>query len=251
VIRWLAASIVAANAAEHPAPAYRELIERGAAAPAFDLEGAVRACEEARALDPDRFEALACLAHMHNDLGVNAPRKEAEPHFLKGIEHARALQRLHPDRAESHLWAAVSAGNLALLRGGKEKVRLARDFERNSLKAIEIDPHLAPAYAGLGIYYREIAELNLLLRFFARALYGFAPSATREDSRKMLEKAVALAPADVFGHYQLGRTYESLKQPASAAEQYRKALELPNVELRDERSKLEARQRLARMAPRR
>lgn len=228
------------------AASYADLVRDGQARhDAFDLPGALSACQEAHALETTGFEALACLAHIHNDIGVNAPRNEQPPHFVKGMALSAEMQRRYPNEAIAHLWAAASAGNLALLRGGKEKVRLARDFEKNSQRAIALDPSLAAAYVGLGIYYREVASLGWFLRKFAAIFAGGLPRGTKEDSARMLEKAVALAPKDVFANYQLALTYEALDRKRDAARQYRIALEQPVVEVRDNANKAEARRRLA------
>ena len=88
----------------------------------------------------------------------------------------------HPDNAVGHFWAAASAGNLALLKGGKEKVRLAQDLEKDARRAIDLDPNFSPPYVALGIYYRELAELSWVLRQFAKLLVGTIPPGSLEDS---------------------------------------------------------------------
>lgn len=225
-----------------------DLIRRANARHAVhDLGGALRACEEAHQLDPTRFEGLACQAHLHNDIGFNGPRTEAEPEYRRAIDAATQAQAMFPDRAEGHFWASASYGNLALLKGGKEKVRLARNFERDAKRAIELDPTFAPPYVGLGIYYRELAELNWFLRQFAKLLAGGVPKGSLEDSLRMLEKAVELDPDLVLARYMLGRTLESMGRKDEAAAAYEKAIATKTQELRDERDKTDALQRLKKM----
>ncbi len=234
------------------ADAYAELVRKGDERhAAFDLIGALAACERARVLDGGRLEALTCLAHMHNDIGVVGDRADAEPHYLKGIQLATEAQRRFPDSAVAHFWAAASHGNLALLKGGRQKVRLARHFEGDAKRAISLDPDFAAPYVGLGIYYREVAELSWFLRQFARLFAGSFPGGTREDSLRMLERAVELTPEDVFARHQLGLTLESLGRKDDAVREYERALALPNKEPRDEKEKAEARERLAKLRRRR
>ena len=214
---------------------------------AFDLAGALAACERAHSLDPERLEGLVCLSHFHNDLGVTGPRSAAEPHYLKAIEFAKQAQAKYPDKAIGHFWAAASYGNLALLKGGKEKVRLAQNLESDAKRAIELDPNFAPPYVALGIYYRELAELSWFLRQFAKLLVGTIPPGSREDSLRMLQKAVALSPDVILAHYELGRTYESLGRREDAAREYRKVSGLRNTEPRDEKDKANAADRLRKL----
>jgi tetratricopeptide (TPR) repeat protein len=215
---------------------------------AFDLAGALAACERAHGLEPARLEGLTCLSHMHNDIGVSGARRAAEPHYLKAIEYATQAQSKYPDKAVAQFWAAASYGNLALLKGGKEKVRLARNLERDAKRAIELDPSFAPPYVALGIYYRELAELGWFLRQFAKILVGSIPPGSKEDSLRMLQKAVELSPGDVLAQYELGRTYESMGRRKEAADQYRKLPAMRSTEPRDANDKADASARLRKLA---
>jgi tetratricopeptide (TPR) repeat protein len=214
---------------------------------AFRYAAAAEAYEGAHRLAPERFEVLERLSHIHADLGEGATGAPAEVYLRKGIGYAEELQRRFPDRADGYFWAAVLDGNLALLKGGKDKVRLSRNVERNARRAIEIDAGFAPAYVALGIYYREVAELSWVLRAFAKALFGGLPSGSREDSERMLVRAVELNPSDVRGRYQLALTYESLGRKDRAADELRRVLELPATEAHHRVLQKEARTRLAKL----
>lgn len=241
--------LAAALAAAQSQPSFDDLIKRfNERHDALDLQGALAACEQAHAQDPGRVAGLTCLAHVHNDLGVSGPRDQAEPHYRKAIEYAKQAQSQHPDNAVGHFWAAASAGNLALLKGGKEKVRLAQDLEKDARRAIDLDPNFSPPYVALGIYYRELAELSWVLRQFAKLLVGTIPPGSLEDSRTMLEKGVQLSPGIILGHYELGRTYESLGRKEDALREYQSVAALPIREPRDPNDKARAAYQAQRLA---
>ena len=64
----------------------------------------------------------------------------------------------------------------------------------------------------LGIYYREVANLNWFLKNFAKAFFGGLPDGSNEDSEEALLKAIELVPTDIITYYELARTYEKMKK---------------------------------------
>lgn len=213
----------------------------------FAYAEAAREFEEAHRLVPDSFAPLEWLSHVYNDLGHGATGKQAGAFYGKAAAYAETLRRRFPERPEGHFWVAASSGNLALFKGGRDKVRLAQDVEASAKKAIALDPGFAPAYVALGIYYREVAELNWFLRAFAKVLYGGLPKGTRKESEAMLRKAVDLDSGDVLARYQLGLTLLGLDRDAEGAEQFRALLALPAAEAQDRVNQKDAEARLGRM----
>jgi tetratricopeptide (TPR) repeat protein len=225
---------------------YEEALSRGDAAhAALETEKAAAEYQQAYRLAPDRFESLERMAHIHNDLGEAARGQAAEEQFRQATTYAETLQKRFPEKAAAHFWVAASYGNLALFKGGKEKVRLSRDVEKNAKRAVAIDPEFSAAYLVLGIYYREVAELNWFLKAFARTFLGGLPGGTREDSERLLLKAAALSPRDPFIQFQLARTYRSLGRPDVEAKHLQQAIELPPLEPRDLVNRKEAERRFA------
>jgi tetratricopeptide (TPR) repeat protein len=214
---------------------------------AFSYPESAREFEAAHRLNPERFVPLERLCHVYNDLGHGASGRAAESFYERAAAHAEALRQRFPDRAEGHFWVAAGYGNLALFKGGRDKVRLARGVEASARQAIALDPGYAPAYVALGIYYRELAELSWVLRAFAKLLVGGLPKATREDSEAVLRKAVELDPGSVLARYQFGLTLRSLDRDAEAADQFRVLVALPPAEAQDRRNQADAEALLKRM----
>ncbi len=177
----------------------------------FDEAGALAEYEKARQLAPDDFEALEKLTRTCVDLGNELMAKksrDAEIYYRKAIENARLMLEKFPNKAESYFYVAASYGSFSLFKGGREKLKLGKDVERYARKAIELNPRFAPPYAVLGVFYREVANLNWLERALANSFAGGIPRATNEDSEMMFLKAIELDPASVYAHYQLALTYE-------------------------------------------
>jgi len=248
---WLAAGDPHAprGPGDPPCPEYREALSEGAERQdAFDDAGAAAAFERALGLDPEAVEARLALAQVLNAQGESATGPEAEAFFERALRFAEALRATRPDEPESHYWVAATNANLIAFRDGPEKVRLSREIEAAARRALAIDPCFVPAYAVLGITYRELSGLGWFVRGIASGLFGGLPKGSLEDSERLLGVAIELDPDDPFVRYQLALTLERRKKPREAMAQLQQVLELPPRTARDLRLQSEAVGRLARLA---
>ena len=173
-----------------------------------------------------------------DDIGEDLDAEKAEPYFEQAVRYAEELQKRFPEKAESYYLLAVSYGNLALLRGSKEKVKLSGYVLHNVQKAIELNPNYANAYIVLGVYYQEVASLNGFLKAFAHLFFGELPDGTYEDAVRSFQKALTLrTDRPVYTYFHLGRTYEYMDRPEQAEKVYRQALQLPATDHRDHATK--------------
>lgn len=223
----------------------------------FDNLRALDEYKKAYELAPGSFDALMKLTRAYNDVGEDikgvkfnrekqSHSKEVKEYFNEAANYAQLLYQKFPDRAESYFYVAVTYGHLALFQGGKEKVRIARDVETNSQKAIDLDPQFIPAYIVLGAYYREVANLSWVLRAFAKILLGGLPNGTNKDSEKTLLKALALNPQIIHTHFELAKTYYAMDKEDKASEQLKEILPLPILDHQDKEIKAEAGKQLHR-----
>lgn len=240
----LAAILAPSTAAADKADAEQHLAAGDEAYAGFDNREALKHYRKAYAADANRYDTLMKLARALNDVGEGSKGNAAEKYFQEAVDLSTRLTQAYPDRAEGYFMRAASTGNLALFVGGKRKVTLSRDIEAMGRKCIQLDPDYSQGYVVLGIYYREVANLNWLLRQIAQKMLGGLPSGTLEDSEKMLKKGVELDPEAIYPRYQLAVTLEELKKKTEAKEQYREILKLKKTDHLDDEKIAIARQKL-------
>lgn len=177
----------------------------------FDNVNAVLNYEKAFEISPDNYEVLKKLTIASNDAGEEyfelRKREEAEKYINKAVQYAEIFRQKYPDSADVYCYIAMSYGNLAMFKGDKEKIRLAKIIEENAKKSIKMNPNQFVPYIILGIYNREVANLNFFERLFANIFFGKVPEGSFEESIKMFNKALELIPGAIVPTYQLSRTY--------------------------------------------
>ncbi|WP_456424535.1 tetratricopeptide repeat protein [Rhodocaloribacter sp.] len=218
------------------------LLRRGDALyAAFDNNSALDSYKSAYTRAPDRFDVLLRLTRAYHDLAKDllaaGSKKAAEEAIRKAVAVAEEMKEKFPDRPETYFQLAAAYGNLALFKGGKSKVKIGRDVEQYAKKAIELDSTYAPAYVALGLFYREVSDLNWIQRSFAKVLFGGVPSGSKEDAAAMLERAIALNPDFALAHFELAITYEKMGRKEDAIPHLRKAIELPPATSQDVRNR--------------
>jgi tetratricopeptide (TPR) repeat protein len=232
-----AVTLVLALAVDLPAAAWAQgdAVERGDRLMAESrTEAAIEAYRAGLASDPDDPTLLWKTARAISNLADETPGDAGdEARMEEAVELSRRAVRAGPGISRSHTTLAASLGKLALFRGGKRKVELAREVGREARRAAELDPQDFAPFTVLGVLERELATLNPLLKGFASALFGGVPDASLDRSAALLERAVRLAPAFVAPHLELARTYEEMDRDEEARAELEKALALPPRERLD------------------
>jgi tetratricopeptide (TPR) repeat protein len=249
---WLAVLVLtAATAAAEDASVPAALAAGDQAVSQFDLAKAVAAYQEAVALDPKSYDANWKLARMYSDKATLSTGNAGEQKKLcvEAERFAREAVRLNPDGFKGHVYLAIAVGKLALYEGGKRKVELSREVKAEAEKAIALNPKEDIAYHVLGIWNREMAELNWVLRKFAELFYGKFPPASLEQATTHLRKATELAPNVVAHHVELGITLADASQWSDADKELEHALSLPKAWVTDDHYKALAKQTLERVTP--
>lgn len=213
----------------------------------FDNAKALEEYKNAHLAVPGNFEATLKTIRAYIDTGEDIDSKESEEFYLKAASNAQMMIENFPDRAESYYYLALANGKIAELRGGKEKVKLSRSIEVNASKAVKIDPSLFRPHLLLGIYYREIANLNWFLKAFAKTFFGGLPDGTNEDSLRELLKSAELNDKFPRIFYELGLTYDTMGKKDEAVKNLRITLMLPKADHLDDRYKKKARELLKKM----
>jgi tetratricopeptide (TPR) repeat protein len=197
-------------------------------------EAAIEAYRDGLGDRPDDPQLLWKTARAISNLADETPGEAGdEARMEEAVELSRRAVRAGPAISRTHTTLAASLGKLALFRGGKRKVELAREVGREARRAAELDPLDFAPFTVLGVLERELATLNPILRGFAGALFGGVPDASLERSAALLTRAVRLGPDYIAPHLELAHTYVEMDREAEARAELEKALALEPKERLD------------------
>ncbi len=217
----------------------------------FNLEQAIKNYKTAFKLAPENYEVFLNLTRTLNDRGEELveldKEDESEYYFNEAIKTAKLFIKLYPDSSKSNCYLAVSYGNLARIKGAKEKLELANYVKKYSELAIKKDSTYIVHYLVLGIYYRELANLSWIERLIANTVLGDVPDATNEQSIEVLKKALAINSDVIYTNYLLAKTYHEMDDKQKEIYYYQRVLNLPEVSFRDKYKKQKAKRRLAQL----
>jgi tetratricopeptide (TPR) repeat protein len=210
----------------------------------FDNVDALSYYEKAYEITPNNFDVLLRLVKTYNAAGEEfyeyRKRTEAEFYINKALDIADKFRNKFPDSSAAYTYLAMSNGNIALFKGGKEKIKYANLVEQNARKSISINPNAYLPYIILGIYYREIAGLSWIERTFANMFFGSVPQGSYEESEKMFKKALSFDQDMIVANFQLALTYKHMDREQEEKALLKKVLTLSNRDFRDKFAKEKA-----------
>lgn len=214
----------------------------------FDLINAAKNYESAYKQNPNNFFVLERITKIFNDLGEDYfeinDKDNAEQSFIKAVKYAEILFSKYPDSAKVYTLIAMSYGNLALYKGGNEKIKLANKVRENAEKAIKLNPNDYLPYIVLGIYNREIASLSWFERTFANTFFGKVPEGSLKSSEELLINALKINPGIITAMYQLSLVYQEMENEQKEIEWLKKVIDTPIADFRDKYAKRKAKERL-------
>jgi len=242
---WSALCVLGAITGAHAA---QDVAAGDAALARFDLGAARKAYRAAHTQSPDSYEATWKLARALADSSTLSKDPAEQKQYCVDAERlARAAVKLKPDDSKGHAYLAVTVGKLGLYEGGKRKVELANEVQKEAERAIKLNNKEDVGYHVLGVWNREMVELNWVLRKFAELIYGKFPSASLDDAVHDLTRATQIAPQIVPHRVELGITFASERRWQEANENLEKALAMPKAWVTDEYYWEKARQALPRV----
>ncbi len=126
---------------------------------------------------------------------------------------ARKVAEEYPGKAEPQVWEAIALSSAAKAEGGFAALRKAREARDLLLSAESIDPTVinGAVYTSLGSLYANVPGWPI----------GFGD---KKKARAYLEKAIALAPADIDSNYFYADFLASQGEYAAAADHAQRAL---------------------------
>jgi tetratricopeptide (TPR) repeat protein len=243
---WLAVSLLAVSSAVAAEPDVAAQLTAGdTALSTFDLTTAVAAYTGAVKVDSNSYEANWKLARALVDQGtLSKDANEQKTLFQKAVALAQTAVRINPNGPDGHIQLAIAVGKLALFLGGKQKVEMSKEVKTEAETAMKLDPKADLPYHVLGVWNREMAELNWFLRKVAELLYGKFPTASLETAIGDLQHASELAPDVVPHHVELGITLAAARRWDEADKELEHALAMKKSWVTDDYYKDLARQTL-------
>jgi tetratricopeptide (TPR) repeat protein len=221
------------------------LREGDAAFQAFDNETARLCYERAFDIDSTDCDVLWKLARADIHRGMVAPDDERLHWFASSEGHARQCVALHPDSSQAHFLLAVAIGQMTKVVGGKRRIELSKDVQREAEATLSLDPSHAGAMHVLGRWNYEVAGIGWLTKVAAKIVYGGAPpGASYENAKGWFERAIAARPDMPINHLWLGETLIKVHDYRGAREQLQTCLDLDDVLWDDSLTKAQAQKKL-------
>lgn len=185
-------------------------------------------------LEPNNVELLIRIARQYRHLiSDTSSKKEKLRLGMISLEYAQRAANLAPKNAEAQLSPAISYGKMLPYMASKDQVTTSPKIKEAVDRTLALDPKNDTAWHILGRWNRVLADVNLIKRFLAEALYGNLPKTTNEEALKCLRKAIEINPNRCIHYIELGRIYAQMGNKEEAAQYIHKGLSMPSKEADD------------------
>lgn len=143
--------------------------------------------------------------------------------------YAEAATRTDSLDPEGHFMLSQALGRLSRTKGGRDRVRFAKQIYNEAARALELDPTHDGAHHVLGAWHAEVMRLGGMAKFFAKTFLGggFLEKAAWDSAIVHLERAVALKPEDIFHRLELAEVYLERDRLDAARQQLDAIADLP------------------------
>lgn len=223
-------------------PAENLIAQGDSAQRVMNTREALRLYLAAAKRDGNNPDILWRISKMHTDLAIASKSETAAiKHVDRAIDYARRAVATAPRHAMGHAILAVAYGQKAVFVPNTEKMDLSKLLHAHAGTALEIDASNSVAMLVLGIWHREVASLNWMVKLLLKAAYGDVPEASLEESQRLLSRAVELEPRQIMPRIELAKTLIALEQEKSAERHLRAAISLPAGDVHDAKRIAEAR----------
>jgi tetratricopeptide (TPR) repeat protein len=202
----------------------------------------------ANKLEANNVGLLVRIAREYRHLmcDTSSPKEKLRLGYIS-LEYADKAASLEPNNAEAQLSAALSYGKMVPYMGSKDQVNASPKIKAAVDRALKLDPNNDTAWHVLGRWNRVLANVNVVKRVLAKALYGDLPVTTNGAAEKCLLKAIEINPNRLMHYIELGRIYAQMGRKEDARKSIQKGLAMPNKEKDDPETKELGRQTLQKL----
>ncbi|HEY2712946.1 MAG TPA: hypothetical protein VGI60_10555 [Chthoniobacterales bacterium] len=202
----------------------------------------------ANKLEPDNVDLLVRIARQYRHMISDTSSKSEKLRLGKiSLQYAQRAADLAPNAPEAQLSPAISYGKMLPYMGSKDQVAASPRIKAAVDRTLALDPSNDTAWHILGRWNRVLADISVLKRVVAKALYGDLPVTTNEEAEECLQKAIAINPNRLIHYIELGRIYAQMGRKEEARKSILKGLSMPNEEKDDPEMKEIGRDTLKKM----
>jgi len=195
---------------------------------------ALEAYLPANKLEPNNVTVLICIARQYRHLMSDASSKQEKLRLGNvSLVFASRAATLAPNNAEAQLSPAISLGKMLPFMGSRDQVDASPRIKASVDRAILLDPTNDNAWHILGRWNRVLANISVVKRVLAKALYGDLPVTSNEAAEKCLLKAIEINPNRLMHYIELGRIYVQMGRKEEARKNIEKGMAMPNKEKDD------------------
>ncbi len=188
----------------------------------------------ANKLEPNNVGLLVRIARQYRHLMSDTSSKNEKLRLGNiSLQYAQRAADLAPRSPEAQLSPAISYGKMLPYMGSKDQVAASPRIKAAVDRTLQLDPSNDTAWHILGRWNRVLANINVIKRVLAKAVYGDLPVTTNEEAEKCLQKAIAINPNRLMHYIELGRIYAQMGHKEEARKCILKGLSMPNEEKDD------------------
>ncbi|HET9367646.1 MAG TPA: tetratricopeptide repeat protein [Candidatus Udaeobacter sp.] len=188
----------------------------------------------ANKLEPNNVKLLVCIARQYRHLMSDTSSKQEKLRLGNtSLEFASRAATLAPNNSEAQLSPAISLGKMLPFMGTKDQIKASPRIKAAVDRTLLLDPNNDNAWHILGRWNRVLANVSVVKRVLAKALYGDLPVTTNEAAEKCLLKAIEINPNRLMHYIELGRIYAQMGRKEEARKYIQKGMAMPNKEKDD------------------
>lgn len=194
---------------------------------------------------PTNLTALCKSADLSSRVGHRQTNKTIKAEYFHAAKsYAEQAIKVNPRSPDANFVMAVAMGRMAMLTGGKEKIKYVNEIKRYAENTLKYDPNNFKAYHVLGKWNYEVSNLSSFERTMAKLLFGGLPGASLKDAIKYYEKSRSLEPNFSINYLELAKAYHRNGEDKKAIDLLLKVQSVPNRIEDDVRIKKEAKELL-------